>query len=189
MLLSCGWLSCCPPRWSAPQPSSHHCGGQHPLHNLAALIRGHVAQTNNSVARPRTGEAHIKNLGLNREYVARSHRIGPAQLVHAQSDCALGAVQCLHKQCHCHRRGVPTAGDKSFKNRSLRTLAAKMKHLWIKLVGEFDKPLLRYSQRLRFEPVPHLQIIKITRFHNENAGAHSCAIADAEQCISKCSRT
>src|SRR5262245_26991357 len=62
-------------QWSAPQSSSHHCAGQHRLHNLATLVRGHVAQTNDRVARPRAREAHTKNLRLNREHVAGSHRI------------------------------------------------------------------------------------------------------------------
>src|SRR5206468_9554996 len=105
----------------------------------------------------------------------------PAQLVHAHSDCALREVQCLHKQSHGHRRGVPAARNESFKYRSLRTLAAEMKHLWIKLVGKLDELPLRHSQRLRFKAVAYLQIVEITRFHDENAGAHSCAIAHAEQ--------
>src|SRR6266481_2013402 len=99
------------------------------------MVRGHVAQTN--------------------EPVAGSHRIGPAQLIHSQSDCALRVVQCLHKLSHGHRRGVPAAGNESFKNRSLRTLTAEMKHLWIKLVGKLDELPLRYSQRLRLEPITH----------------------------------
>src|SRR5439155_18866999 len=39
-----------------------------------------------------------------------------------------------------------------------------MKHLWIKLVGEFDELLLRHAEGLRFEPVAHLQIIEVTLF-------------------------
>ena len=44
-------------------------------------------------------------------------------------------------------------------------LAAKMKHLRIKLVGELDDLLFRHAQRLRFEPIAYFQIIEVALLH------------------------
>jgi hypothetical protein len=74
----------------------------------------------------------------------------------------------LHKQPHRHRSGVPPTGNKSFENRPLRTPAAEMEHLRIKLVSEFDELFLCHAQRVRFEAITDFQILEISLLHNEN---------------------
>src|SRR5947208_16749552 len=130
-------LVVCSPPW-------HHRAGQHRLHNFAALILRHIAQANDSVFGFRARWPQIDNLRFDREDVARSHHIRPSQFIDSKTDGAFDEVQCLHKQTHGHCRRMPAAGNQALENRSLGTLTAEMKHLWIKLVRKLDELLLRY---------------------------------------------
>src|SRR2546425_365573 len=166
--LSACEYQCCNAAYShrfATLPLWHHRAGKHRLDNFAALVGSHITQANNPEARPRTRRPQIDNLRFYSEHVPRSHHIGPAQLIHSETDRAFGEIQSLHKQPHGHRRGVPAARNQTFENCSLSFLAAEMEHLRVKLVGELNELFLRHAKRLRFEAIAHFQVVEVMLFH------------------------
>jgi len=67
-----------------------------------------------------------------------------SRLPTSQADGAFCKIQRLHKQTHAHCCGVPATRYQPLENCALGGFAAEMKHLWIKLVSEFNHLLLRY---------------------------------------------
>ena len=123
-------------------------------------------------------DAH-QEFRLDREHIPRPHRIGPARFVNTETDRAFCEIQRFHEQPHGHCRSMPAAGNQSLENRSFRAPSAEMKHLRIKLVGEFDELFFRHGQRFGFEPVTRFQIIEVTFVHHsqnrEQIDAPECA--------------
>jgi len=149
-------------------PSSRNeLTGEHGLHDFAALIRGDIANTNDSAIGLGTRRANIDNLRLDSQNIARPNRIRPAQFIHPETDCAFGKIHCLNKEPHRNRGRMPTARDQSFEHRSLRYRPIEMKTLRIELTREFDDLLLGYCQRLGEKSIACVDVIKITLVHLE----------------------
>ena len=145
----------------------HQRGREHGLHDFAALVCGDVANPSDSAIGFGTRRAKIDNLGVDPQNVARPNGIGPAQFIHAETDCALGKVQSLNKQPHRNRRRVPAARDQAFEHRSLRDGRIEMKTLRIELPRKLNDLLFCNLGRLRSKPIARVEVIKITLVHLE----------------------
>src|SRR6516225_3056094 len=112
------------------------CRRHHRLHSFAALVRCHILDPNNPVARLRSRLAKIENLSLQLQAIVRFHCGWPAQLIHSKTDRSFRKVQGLNKESHGDRLGVPTTRDEFAKHRSFGNATFQMKRLRINLACE-----------------------------------------------------
>src|SRR5437867_11638881 len=99
----------------------------------------------------------MDNLGFDVQDVAGAHRVWPAQLIDAETDCAFRKVQRLNKKTHGDRRRMPAARNQSLEDRSLSGFGVEMKFLRIKFLGELDDGFACNFKRFGLKPVARVR--------------------------------
>src|SRR6476660_1073420 len=129
-------------------PARHQRIRIHALDDFAALVRRHVAKTDNAVLRLGFGDARFDDFGDDAQGISRTNCMRPAQLVNAETDRAMCEIQRLNEESHCHCRSVPSACDKALENTSLRRCPIEMKHLRVEFMRELNDLRFADSERI-----------------------------------------
>jgi hypothetical protein len=153
---------------------------------LVSLVERRGAQLHHALLGARLRRAHLEDLGLDVQLVARAHRPRPAELVEpGPDDTARGLEVALDQEPHGHRRRVPAARREPAEERRRRRGVVQVKRLRIELGGEALDPLFLDAQRRRAEFLPDGEIFQIAhqRAMVKDGGASTMRFLLAAACL------
>src|SRR5712691_2869496 len=142
----------------------------HAQHRLAALVDGLVAHTHDAAVGLARRRPHVDDFAAGRDGVARTHRLEPADLVHARRAHAGDAVdEALHDETERDAGGLPAAGDEPSVDRAGGGRLVHVEKLGVVLPGEGDDLVAR--ERVRAEPVrlARREVLEIEHGHGSEA--------------------
>lgn len=151
------------PTWAA----SHHDERHEGLHDLAALIRRHVPNSDNATIRFGAGRAHIQDFRFEFQHVARTDWLRPAKLIDSKPDRSTFRLKFAgNEKTHAHGRSVPSARGQSFKDALVGGLRIEMKWLRVELPREIENAFLSNLDGLRSKPIADFQVFEVQLAHS-----------------------